>query len=589
MKTSKKSAVFLTDALKKNFIFPLGIIVCIVFSALLSSVMPIFFQRVIDNLARLEFPVLALYVVIIMIIPVICSLLDIGKTKLSFMLTNKVGKAMREALYDHLLNIKMREFSKDSVQGFLATVTRSVGKICDVLLGQDVLNFIANTVQIITVFLFLLALDWRVTLGCLVVTPILFFVIKSQRVKVDQKQSELLQVLLEGENLIVQTLKNMKIVRMFSGKDHERERFSNWNDKNISTGWSVRFTHAMAINILPRAVEQLMYGIVFVFCIVTVKRGAMTAGTLVAVLSYVPLFYRSMSGLLSVQIGLSAAAKPMRDLDQLFALKREEGMQALSFHTSQASNVPLVQFRDVFFTYGRVPCNVSISNLSINLGELIVIVGESGGGKTTIFDLICKFFDPIEGSILFMGKNIQAVRPDDLRKHISLMPQESLLWDGSIRSNICYPEQTCDEKKLHKLVQDTALSELYERLDASGSDTIGESGSHISGGEKQRVSVARAMNRDALLYLFDEPTSLMDSITAESVFHSILAMRDAHKAILVVTHNLAHAQYADRVLVFKGGRIEGFDTYENLLTSCNYFSSLVKSHSNHVEGEEVTA
>ena len=166
MKTSKKSAVFLTDALKKNFIFPLGIIVCIVFSALLSSVMPIFFQRVIDNLARLEFPVLALYVVIIMIIPVICSLLDIGKTKLSFMLTNKVGKAMREALYDHLLNIKMREFSKDSVQGFLATVTRSVGKICDVLLGQDVLNFIANTVQIITVFLFLLALDWRVTLGC---------------------------------------------------------------------------------------------------------------------------------------------------------------------------------------------------------------------------------------------------------------------------------------------------------------------------------------------------------------------------------------------------------------------------------------
>ena len=81
----------------------------------------------------------------------------------------------------------------------------------------------------------------------------------------------------------------------------------------------------------------------------------------------------------------------------------------------------------------------------------------------------------------------------------------------------------------------------------------------------------------------------MDSITAESVFHSILAMRDAHKAILVVTHNLAHAQYADRVLVFKGGRIEGFDTYENLLTSCNYFSSLVKSHSNHVEGEEVTA
>ena len=91
MKMSKKSAVFLTDALKKNFIFPLGIIVCIVFSALLSSVMPIFFQRVIDNLARLEFPVLALYVVIIMIIPVICSLLDIGKTKLSFMLTNKVG------------------------------------------------------------------------------------------------------------------------------------------------------------------------------------------------------------------------------------------------------------------------------------------------------------------------------------------------------------------------------------------------------------------------------------------------------------------------------------------------------------------
>ena len=225
-----------------------------------------------------------------------------------------------------------------------------------------------------------------------------------------------------------------------------------------------------------------------------------------------------------------------------------------------------------------------IPELTINRGEFIVIVGESGGGKTTVFDLVCKFFDPVEGDIYFMGRNIRPMQPDALRRYIALMPQESLLWDENIPGNIAYPEKKLEEDKLERVIHATALTELHKRLAASKDDAIGECGSRISGGEKQRLSVARAMNKEAFLYLFDEPTSLMDSITAEQVFKSIRALTSEKKTVLMVTHNLSHARYADRVLVFRNSKIEGFDTYETLMASCGYFASLVKSYSSSTEG-----
>ena len=585
MKQKSRTRELLIGLLKSNWIFLVGIFVLIVLSAALSSITPMIFQKVIDDLTVLKLPALLLYVLAIVAIPFVVTLLDVGKTKFSFTLTNNVGKQLRADLYEHLLNVKMREFSKDSIQGFLYSITRYVGKICDVFLGGDVLNFLANIVQIATAFLFLLLLDWTVAVGCVVVIPMLFLLIKSQRSKVDQRESDLNDTLREGETIISETLKNMKIVRMFGGKEHEQERFARWQERNISAGWGVRFTHAMAVKILPNSVEQLMYGVVFVFCIVSVIRGTMTTGTLVAVLSYVPLFYRSMSGLLSVQIGLSAVAKPIRELDEIFAMEREEGTEPLSIEEAQLYNDSvLLRFSDVFFTYGRVPCNVMIPELTINRGEFIVIVGESGGGKTTVFDLVCKFFDPVEGDIYFMGRNIRPMQPDALRRYIALMPQESLLWDENIPGNIAYPEKKLEEDKLERVIHATALTELHKRLAASKNDAIGECGSRISGGEKQRLSVARAMNKEAFLYLFDEPTSLMDSITAEQVFKSIRALTSEKKTVLMVTHNLSHARYADRVLVFRNSKIEGFDTYETLMASCGYFASLVKSYSSSAEG-----
>ena len=587
MKQKSKTRELIIGLLKSNWILLAGIFILIVLSASLSSITPMIFQKVIDDLTVLKLPALLLYVLAIVAIPFAVTLLDVGKTKFSFTLTNNVGKQLRADLYEHLLNVKMREFSKDSIQGFLYSITRYVGKICDVFLGGDAHNFLANIVQIATAFMFLLLLDWTVAVGCVVVIPMLFLLMKSQRGKVDQRESALNDTLREGETIISETLKNMKIVRMFGGKEHEEERFARWQERNISAGWGVRFTHAMAVKILPNSVEQLMYGVVFVFCIVSVIRGTMTTGTLVAVLSYVPIFYRSMSGLLSVQIGLSAVAKPIRGLDEIFAMEREEGTEPLSIEEAHLYNGSvLLRFSDVFFTYGRVPCNVMIPKLAINRGEFIVIVGESGGGKTTVFDLICKFFDPAEGDIYFMGRDIRPMQPDALRRYIALMPQESLLWNENIPGNIAYPEKKLDEDKLERVIHATALAELHERLAAAKDDTIGESGSRISGGEKQRLSVARAMNKKAFLYLFDEPTSLMDSITAEQVFRSIRALTREKKTVLMVTHNLSHAKYADRVLVFRNSRIEGFDTYETLMASCGYFASLVKSYSSSAEGTD---
>lgn len=580
MQQSIKTGKLVVGLLKKHWIILVGLFASIVLSSALSAITPMIFQKVIDGIATLDFQVLLLYVLAIVAIPFLVTLLDVGKTKLSFTLTNHVSRRLRRDLYEHMLNIKMREFSRDSVQGFLYSITRYVGKLCDVFLGGDVLNFLANTVQILTAFAFLLLLDWMVAIGCIVVIPLLFLLIKSQRSRVDKKESTFNDVMREGENTISETLRNMKIVRMFGGKEHEQERFASWQQRNISAGWSVRFTHALAVKILPNSVEQMMYGVVFVFCIVSVLRGTMTAGTLVAVLSYVPLFYRSMSGLLSVQIGLSAVAKPVRELDKIFAMERETGTEALEAdEVARFKDPALLRFSQVFFTYGRVVCNVAIPELSIRRGELIAIVGESGGGKTTIFDLICKFFDPNEGELYFMGRRIRSIAPDALRRYIALMPQESLLWNGDLACNIAYPEQAADEEKLERTMHAAALCELHKRLAASDDTAIGEYGNRISGGEKQRLSLARALYKDALLYLLDEPTSLMDSITAERVFQNIRTLTKENKTVLMVTHNLSHARYADRVLVCKDSRIEGFDTYENLMASCEYFASLIKSYS----------
>lgn len=189
MQQSIKTGKLVVGLLKKHWIILVGLFASIVLSSALSAITPMIFQKVIDGLATLDFQVLLLYVFAIVAIPFLVTLLDVGKTKLSFTLTNHVSRRLRRDLYEHMLNIKMREFSRDSVQGFLYSITRYVGKLCDVFLGGDVLNFLANTVQILTAFAFLLLLDWMVAIGCIVVIPLLFLLIKSQRSRVDKKES----------------------------------------------------------------------------------------------------------------------------------------------------------------------------------------------------------------------------------------------------------------------------------------------------------------------------------------------------------------------------------------------------------------
>ena len=236
-----------------------------------------------------------------------------------------------------------------------------------------------------------------------------------------------------------------------------------------------------------------------------------------------------------------------------------------------------VAFTNVRFAYPTRPETVALDGVSLQVrpGEKVAIVGPSGAGKSTIFHLILRFYDPMSGTVTFDGVPLTAVDPVALRRHIALVPQDTVIFAASIRDNIRFGRPDASDAEVERAAELALAAEFIRRLPQKYDTPVGERGVTLSGGQRQRIAIARAILRDAPLLLLDEATSSLDA-ESETLVQVALERLMRDRTTLVIAHRLATVLSCDRILVMDGGRIVEEGTHDQLVANGGLYARLAK-------------
>ncbi|MEE8557023.1 MAG: ATP-binding cassette domain-containing protein, partial [Myxococcota bacterium] len=233
-----------------------------------------------------------------------------------------------------------------------------------------------------------------------------------------------------------------------------------------------------------------------------------------------------------------------------------------------------IRFRDVWFSYGREPVLEGV-NLEIPVGMVLAVVGRTGAGKTTLADLLLRFYDPDKGRVEVDGIDLLRLRRDSLRKLVTVVTQEAILFDTTILENIRYGRRNATPKEVIEAAQAAYAHEFIEALPEGYDTTVGELGARLSGGQRQRITIARAILCDPAILIFDEATSALDARAEKAVQEAVVNLMKG-RTVLVIAHRLSSVRAADRIAVLEGGRVVDQGTHDELLGRSGIYRDLVE-------------
>ncbi len=419
----------------------------------------------------------------------------------------------------------------------------------------------------------MLYLNWRLSLVFLVVAPPTAVVMqvfgkrvrKSARARQEQN-SEVLQ-------RVSQYLAGIKVIKAFRAEEREHSAFRAEVMRYFRRSMKVIRNRVYARSIIEffsqaAFVSMLLVG---VYSIINTTMG-LTMGTLAAYLMLAGMTYRPAKNLTRLY---NAVQDAMPSAERLFEIIDAPGEVADAPDAVDISSIEGgIRYRDVSFSYGRESV-LSQINLEIKVGETVALVGRTGAGKTTIADLLLRFYELEKGSIEINGIDIRKIRRASLRGLAGVVTQQAFLFDTTILENIRYgkPEASFDEVKQAAIAANA--HEFIETLPEQYETRVGEDGTQLSGGQRQRLTIARAILRDPQLLIFDEATSALDAKAEQKVQEAIRnLMRD--RTVLVIAHRLSTVQAADRIAVIEDGHVTATGTHDDLMQTIGLYSELVQ-------------
>ena len=482
----------------------------------------------------------------------------------------RVSYALAGRIFDHLQHLSLRFHVKrragDLVQRVANDTSCARGLVTNVLLPLG-----SSTVSLVVMFGFMWRLDHALSLLALLVAPLLLLVIRATAGAMER--SSFAQAELQGEMMgaAEQVLSSVNVVQACGREAMEDMRF---RDLAHRTGRAYvrsilsqyRFTVGSSLVVAAGTAAVMIAGGL------AVAAGSITIGSLVLFLSYLASLYQPLENIAYVASGLAAAAGSAQRVLSLFdvheRIEQHPGAQRIS------GNDPLaISIENVRFEYQ--PGSVALERLSLEIapGETIAVVGPSGSGKSTLAALLCRLYDPTQGSIRFNGIDLRELDLASLRERVALVLQETFLLPVSVAENITYGLPGATREQIVAAAKTACAHEFIAQL-PDGYDTIlGERGATLSGGQRQRLSVARAILRNPSLLICDEPTAALDPATEAELMTSIEALAEGRTTILIA-HRLSTVRRADRILVLHRGELVESGTNLELLAAGGLYSRL---------------
>ncbi|MGB3740017.1 MAG: ABC transporter transmembrane domain-containing protein [Pontixanthobacter sp.] len=487
-------------------------------------------------------------------------------------LGERVVADIRAKVQDNLLRLAPGFYEENSPTEIASRMTADTTLIQTVV-GTTVSVALRNVLMAVggTAYLFYLSPD--LTMGLLVAIPLVMIpiILFSRRIRLISRSSQ--DRVADIGSMVSETLGAMRIVQAFNQEGREKRRFGG----AVEAAFDIARRRIWLRALLTAIIIAVIFGSITVVMwrgAIGVSQGTISGGTIIAFVLTGGLVAGAFGALTEVYGELLRGAGAASRLNELLYAQTTIAPPA----RPQALPIPprgSLSFRGVTFHYPTRPETAALTDFSLEIepGETVAIVGPSGGGKSTVFQLAERFYDPQAGSIRIDGVDLTSADPADLRRRIALVPQDGVLFSADARDNLRYGKWDADDAQIWEAAR-AANAEGFLRDLPDGLDTfLGESGTRLSGGQQQRIAIARALLRDAPILLLDEATSALDAQSEAAVQQALDALI-ADRTTLVIAHRLATVRAADRIVVLENGRIVEQGNHRQLVDAGGLYSRL---------------
>ena len=468
---------------------------------------------------------------------------------------------VQEDMMKSLISTDTSYIDKIHTGKFISNLSVDVSLLVS-LISTALLNLFKDSLSLIGLLSVMFYQNWKLSLIAIIMIPLASIVAKSLGKRITKATRETMDTSASFTKRLVEIFKNHRLIKSFQAENHERERSSEdiLNLKDKATKMTEIFTRNTPI---METLTGIMIGILIFYSGILIKEGELEVNNFFSFLAAMMLAYqpvKSLAGLnIAINQGLSAAKRVLPIIDRQSEIKDDVNLPNLNVKKAN------IEFVNVNFAYDKTEkITLNSANIIMEGGKTTALVGLSGAGKSTILNLISRFYDCNSGDIMIDDQSIYKSNLYSLRKNISLVGQDTTLFDDTIKNNIKYAKLNATDDEIEEAAKNSFAIDFIQNLPDKFETNIGENGVRLSGGEKQRLSIARAMLKKSPIILLDEATSSLDSETENKIQMAIKELTK-NKTTIVIAHRLSTILNANKIYVIDKGHILENGNHEDLL------------------------
>ena len=545
------------DYILKNKILLICTSIFTILVSIITVIAPIYVGKIINKFLELSYKEFITNLVILTILYIAIYIFNILQVKFLSKIIAKIQKEIRENLFNKINNIKIKEIDKIEDGNILNQFSIDLENISNGII-QGLPKIISGIVIVIFSIIIMLKMNIKMSIILIIVAPIMYFISKWVTKNTNVFFNNRANIVAKLNNNAEEFITYQNTVRDFNYEEIAEKKFDNLNTELYKIGVKAEFYSAL-INPATRLVSNIGYVVTGIIGVILMSKGEITIGDITTFLMYTTIFTRPFNEITAILSELQTAFASSKRIDKFFNSEDEKFKDIKNDAIKIQGNI---EFKNVAFSYTNKPF-IKKFNLKVETGEKIAIVGKTGAGKTTIVNLLMRFYEIDKGNIYIDGINIKDIPIKELRENIGIVLQDTKLFTETVKENIAYGLEDISENEIKRVSKLARADTFIEKLPQKYNTIINSE--MLSEGEIQLITIARVLLRNPSILILDEATSNIDLITENKIQQSMLELMKG-KTTFIIAHRLSTIQNADKILYLENGNIVEQGTHEELLS-----------------------